>query len=343
MTTKSWIIQGGILFGVLVVLSCIGIPILDLILFAAVAFGHPLFFGWFLFLERVVPAIRFDGQGLLLALATTGLLTALLHVQIRKWRMSNSQSWRLSATAAAVVAGLGCCIAGICLVGMIHEMLWMARADEPVTRWVGGREAGRRTQSKNNLKQIGLALHNYHDFAASFPAGGTFGPGGKGRHGWMTYLLPHVDQRPLYDQIDLNRSWNDPGQRTIFETTIHAYQYPQRQPPTADGYATAAYAANPLVVGPERGLSIRNITDGTSNTIAAGDASGNFKPWGHPANWRDVRLGINKSPDGFGSPFKGGAHFLMADGTVRFASENIDPQILQGLATPAGGEPSGEF
>src|SRR5690606_28625210 len=74
------------------------------------------------------------------------------------------------------------------------------------------REAARRTQCKNNLKQVGLALHNYHDVFGSFTykSGGTDRPpssapcnlgNARRRSGWVG-LLPYIDQGPLYNQIE---------------------------------------------------------------------------------------------------------------------------------------------
>jgi len=69
------------------------------------------------------------------------------------------------------------------------------------------REAARRTQCKNNLKQIGLALHNYHDNFNVFPPGGiastTAGAPYQG-WGWSVMILPHMDQSPLYNQINFS-------------------------------------------------------------------------------------------------------------------------------------------
>jgi prepilin-type N-terminal cleavage/methylation domain-containing protein len=71
------------------------------------------------------------------------------------------------------------------------------------------REAARRTQCRNNLKQLGLALHNYHDNFFVFPMGfSDIVAGNSERHGagwsWGTMLLPHLDQAPLYNQFNFN-------------------------------------------------------------------------------------------------------------------------------------------
>ncbi len=78
------------------------------------------------------------------------------------------------------------------------------------------REAARRTQCKNNLKQIGLALHNYHDVFNSFPIGNRTSTweGGWGGSFWMA-LLPYIDQAPLYNQMTFNgQSYGYTGQGT---------------------------------------------------------------------------------------------------------------------------------
>ncbi|MEZ6049456.1 MAG: DUF1559 domain-containing protein [Planctomycetaceae bacterium] len=64
----------------------------------------------------------------------------------------------------------------------------------------------------------------------------------------------------------------------------------------------------------------------------------NLPPWGKPGNWRDSALGINQSPHGFGTPFSQGCNFVMADGSVRMISRDVDPKILEALGTPDGGE-----
>lgn len=74
------------------------------------------------------------------------------------------------------------------------------------------REAARRSTCKNNLKQIGLALHNYHDVHKKFPPGAIPLPTGNGNfvgneehYGWMAFILPFLDQKPLFDNLNINQ------------------------------------------------------------------------------------------------------------------------------------------
>src|SRR5262245_34691541 len=78
------------------------------------------------------------------------------------------------------------------------------------------REAARRSQSKNNLKQLGLALHNYHDTCSCFPPGGTFDSAGRGHHGWATMLWPYLEATPIYNRINFNEPWNTPRNSPFF-------------------------------------------------------------------------------------------------------------------------------
>ena len=105
------------------------------------------------------------------------------------------------------------------------------------------REAARRTQCKNNLKQLGLALHNYHDIHLVLPSGAiptpnAGGPGFLGNeenYGWMAFILPQIEQASLYKALDINNvSLADRGRALGTNTTalnaafpaLTAYQCP---------------------------------------------------------------------------------------------------------------------
>ena len=157
------------------------------------------------------------------------------------------------------------------------------------------REAARRSQCKSNLKQFGIALHNYHDVNTVFP---RFGHGstldGAGGDGWRSFsahamILPYVDQAPLYETIDfnINACCNGPNNDALLNNIkIAAFRCPSDSPPSNMG-APNNYA---VCMGPNFGFSadvnqgqqngafnrhavvnFAAITDGTSNVIAASE------------------------------------------------------------------------
>ena len=95
------------------------------------------------------------------------------------------------------------------------------------------REAARRTQCKNNMKQIGLAFHNYHDTLNCFPVNFAVRGSGGGQaiadtgHSWLTMCLPYIDQANLYNSIDHNAKLSStPGNITAANTIIKAFLCP---------------------------------------------------------------------------------------------------------------------
>lgn len=226
------------------------------------------------------------------------------------------------------------------------------------------REAARRSQSKNNMKQIGLALHNYHDVYNGFPAGTHQNDKLKAekRLSWQADILPFIDQAPLFQQIDFKKAWDDETNDRIAQTPIAVLLHPSIPVHTDGKYAVTHYVGiaglgkdAPLlpvtdkragVFGYNRITRIQNITDGTSNTIAVAEAGKDFGPWsaGGPSTIRAfTKKPYIKGPDGIGGYTVGGVHVLLTDGSVRFVSENIDPTVLEALTTIAGGEVIGNF
>jgi prepilin-type processing-associated H-X9-DG protein len=99
-----------------------------------------------------------------------------------------------------------------------------------------------------------------------------------------------------------------------------------------------ADSAQAGMLGGDIARAPQDVTDGGAFTMMAGEVVSGFQAWGDPTNWRDPGLGINRSPEGFGSPSPGAANFLFVDGSVRFIKDSIDLRVLKALATLTGGE-----
>ena len=199
--------------------------------------------------------------------------------------------------------------------------------------------------SKNNLKFIGLAMHNYHDVHRTFPPGGTFDVGtGKYHHSWMTMLLPFTDQVHLYNRIDFDEPWDSIDNGLVFENSVPTFLASNIGNDRVDIYGASHYAANKNLFSQNSQIKIRDIIDGTRNTIMAGEVSDNIMAWGNPENVRDPANGVTGGANAFGSFMtKEGAMMLFADGSVRRISNKIHPGTLKALSTPAKGDIPGEF
>ena len=225
------------------------------------------------------------------------------------------------------------------------------------------REAARRTQSKNNLKQIGLAMHNYHDVFNEFPRGTV--PNDElepdERLSWAYSILPFIEQQALHESINGEAGWETEENSQALLTAVPLFQNPSqpgvRTNPSAGDYVAMAGVGEDAatlenddpragIFGYNRQCRFRDITDGTSNTIMITDAS---EPTpSYLAGGRATIKGFSQSPylngpDGIGSPHAGVVQVLLADGSVRAISVNVDETTLEALATKAGAEVVGEF
>jgi prepilin-type N-terminal cleavage/methylation domain-containing protein/prepilin-type processing-associated H-X9-DG protein len=265
------------------------------------------------------------------------------------------------------------------------------------------REAAGRAACVNNLKQIGLALQNYHDTNNHFPAGYVSGFNARGDDtgpgwGWAALILPQMEQRPLYDTINFALPIEAPANAAARVQPVKGYRCPSDTGPatwTAQRYsmvgppgapicdvASANYVgmfgtSEPGVDGEGlffRGsqVAIRDVTDGTSSTIAAGERS--FKlgdaTWvgavtgaaitgtsgGLPSVENASCMVLGHAGDGnppggplseinqFASNHGRGANFVFADGHVSFLPATTGVKVFEALATRAGNETiSGDY
>ncbi len=194
----------------------------------------------------------------------------------------------------------------------------------------------------NNLKQIGLAMHNYHDRHKSLPSAYTVDKAGKPLLSWRVLILPYLDQEALYKEFHLDEPWDSEHNRTIIDRMPPTYRCPgggsRRADQSKTTYLTPRGKAT-IFPGAE-GIKIPKITDGTSNTIFVVDASNDRAvTWTRPDDWDiDSKLDLK----GIFGHHPGGTPFSFADGSVRFIKDSVAPGVLEKLITRDGGEVIGQ-
>ena len=205
------------------------------------------------------------------------------------------------------------------------------------------REAARRSQCSNNLKQIGLAMHNYHDTYKCFPSAVLTDADGQPMRSWRIAVLPFMESSSIPDRYDQNEPWDGPNNRLLHSIPINAYQCP------SDALIGDCDTSYVMISGegsiggePNEVVTMADIRDGTSNTIIAMEVSGPRIHWLEP---RDMSIDeavdyiIDPAAGGYSHPHPGGVNVLMADGSVHFISRTIDPQLLVLLMTRNDGQP----
>lgn len=204
------------------------------------------------------------------------------------------------------------------------------------------REAARRTQSKNNLKQIGLAMFNYEATYQHFPERVTLDKGGNPGLSWRVKILPFIDQAELYNQFHLDEPWDSEHNKRLIERMPPVYASPNDPELAKQGKTRyIVLDGDGTLFEGEEGPRIASVTDGTSNTIMAVEArSDHAVTWTEPV---DLEIDEDDLLAGLESARVGGFHALFADGSVRFISDNIDLGVLKALFTKAGGEAVGDF
>ncbi len=199
------------------------------------------------------------------------------------------------------------------------------------------REAARRMSSSNNLKQLGLALHNYHDTYRAFPATAiTDKASGKPLLSWRVAVLPYIEEIDLYNQFHLDEPWDSPHNITLLEKMPATYKHPGRN--TQPGHTVyQAPVSEQTLLRKDGPTKMAQITDGTSNTIMLVEVSETAAvPWTAPD---DLPVDSTDPLKNLISPLSPQVfQALFGDGSVRAISANINGNMLNALFTRSGGE-----
>lgn len=197
------------------------------------------------------------------------------------------------------------------------------------------RRVARRSESVNNLKQIALAMHMFHDGHKRFPAPANYGPDGKPLLSWRVHLLPFVEQQQLYQQFHLDEPWDSAHNKALIDKIPPVFRSPLSK--AAKGMTNYVLPVGPGTGFPGReGLQFPDIKDGTSNTIMILEVNDD-----HAVTWTkpdDLPFDPKTPLKGLGGLNKDGFNAAYFDGSVRFIPLKIPPETLRALITPAGGE-----
>ncbi len=199
------------------------------------------------------------------------------------------------------------------------------------------REAARRSQCVNNLKQIGLAMHNHHAANETFPTAAILDKEGKPLLSWRVAILPYLDQQTLYEKFKLDEPWDSPNNKELIKLMPAVYACPSRGSTDEAGLTTYRIFSSPgaLFDATQPAPTLADVTDGTSNTLMVVEA-GETVPWTKPEGLTSGQPGVPLS--GAGSRHPGGFNALFADGSVHFLKATVNLQVFEALISRAGGE-----
>jgi hypothetical protein len=193
----------------------------------------------------------------------------------------------------------------------------------------------------NNMKQIGLAIHSYHDTFGNCP-GNSYDKDGKPLLSWRVHILPYIEQQALYSQFKLDEPWDSEHNKPLSKVVVKVYTVPGR--PTEPGLTYFQSFIKPkdskdpfrpwLIEGQSKGPSLVAVTDGTSNTLMVAEAA-------EPVIWSkpdDLVYGEKLPLPKLGGP-SGRMTLLFGDGSVRvYRRGQIDETNLRRIITCDDGQ-----
>lgn len=197
------------------------------------------------------------------------------------------------------------------------------------------RTAARSVHSMNNMKQLGLAMHNYHDSYGELPPAVVKDANGKPLYSGRVLLLPFMEEAGLYKQWNKDKAWDSPENAALSATDIRIFMHPaaaNRKPGQTDYLFLTGPGTcfDPKHVGP---MKFHHITDGLSNTIWMVEVKNSTASWAEP---KEIDIGQQSVPTDGITPR--GVGVLFGDGSVRTIPKDANPLYFQKAATRAGGE-----
>lgn len=283
---------------------------------AAVAFASPLAVG------TVVPGVE----------------PSVIHLAEGALKTMTGLTWKMTAAAAAIV----------CVVTTVTAGVWnfavppvpppapvAAPVPEPKKPVEKDRvaDAKQRAQSQNNLKQILIAIHNYHDVHGKLPQN-IVDKDGRPLLSWRVELLPYIEQWNLYKQLKLDEPWDSADNKKVLVQMPDVFRVGFEAKDETRTYYQA-FAGKGTLFEPGKKMTFAQVTDGLSNTLAVVEA-------GPPVAWTQP-IDIDYHPKNpipkLEGPFSNTLIAATGDGAAHSFRRDLDEKSLRRLIEAADGEP----
>jgi len=195
-------------------------------------------------------------------------------------------------------------------------------------------EAAARMATQNNLKQMGIAMHSYHEVNGILPPTNEPQQPNKFPVSWRVLILPYIEQDNLYRMYRFDEPWDSENNKKLIPLMPKVYEV-KGHPAKEKGKTFFQVFTGPnAMFVPGRRNNIAAIQDGTSNTFMIVEA-GEAVVWTQPV---DLVYDAKKPVPKLGGHFKGGFIVGMGDGSVRFVRDTMKEENLRALITANGGE-----
>ncbi|HEV3236064.1 MAG TPA: DUF1559 domain-containing protein, partial [Gemmataceae bacterium] len=191
----------------------------------------------------------------------------------------------------------------------------------------------------NQLTQIALAFHMYHDAMGSFPGVANYDKDGKPLLSWRVHILPYIEEENLYKEFHLDEPWDSEHNKKLIARMPAVYARPDVKQKEADGKTPFLLPVGKdalFHVGPNQKVNLARIPDGSSNTILLVEADDD-----HAVTWtqpQDLTVDLKKPRVGLHVNKPDGILIAMADGSVHLLRTSIEDKMLGNLFRPASGE-----